>query len=701
MKITYADERDLQRKIAKKLSDEKYSFRVGVSSYFCDVLDDFSNIYMEVKVGEDFAAAQLLYGAVREFGTESENDFKPQLFGLATPDEVRFFSIPNYASLVSFYNKIDASGKTAPSMVPKIFNQEALKLLGQPIHINQYDKPLDFTVPYIFISSSNIFYIISKLEKYDIDIRELISKLSDVYVGKGEISVIKKGGIQDNVDGSIVKSKPIKPVDEYFIKSLRITPHDLQHLSAHLDEYQEISKRRKLGKFYTSPKLSNKVENIIRKYVEPSLIIEPYCGSGSLLLPFIGTKMIANDISAEDVEVAKLSFEGEDILFDTIDCIDYSAAELIEKWGIKSSDNLLIYSNPPFGTSFANKSIDSVAKISGSRKTEIKYRPELLKYAKGDLLLPAVGQMIEMMQQLGKGYLAFYSPFNLFCAKKRHRKLLEQLLSQFTFLEGHMFSGSDFNGVSSVIPIIFSIWKFGGQTEHLDLKFSLGDKEVSFKEGFHLKEGWIYLEQPKIENELCVKSRLMFNDPTPAIFSDRSAKASATRVVKENVKINIHFDNFPSELIYSLWGILVGWVAIVKEPIQFHDSYVHMPKDFTIKENQLILVYTIINTLLTEQRSNYTKGKICFTDLKREIVFGTPEQSKAVRDLLKKYEDEPCLDSSVGDVIERMKKEEVDYKLLRKDLKQRLSKLLEDIGYWDYVIVKPVELEKIKSEKLI
>ena len=70
MKISYADERDLQRKIAKKLSDERYSFRVGVSSYFCDVLDDFSNIYMEVKVGEDFAAAQLLYGAVREFGTE-------------------------------------------------------------------------------------------------------------------------------------------------------------------------------------------------------------------------------------------------------------------------------------------------------------------------------------------------------------------------------------------------------------------------------------------------------------------------------------------------------------------------------------------------------------------------------------------------------------------------------------------------------
>jgi hypothetical protein len=690
MKINYDDERDLQRKIARKISNDKYTFRIGSSSFFCDVLDDFYNIYIEVKVKDEFAAAQLLYGAVREYGNGSELNFIPQMFGLATPNEISFYKVPNWMILKAFYQKIDSTGKLAPSMVPKSFNAEALQILGQPIHINHYDTPLDFEVPYIFISPTNIFYIMSRLEKYDIEIRELISKISDVYNNKGDISVLKKGGIQDNIDGSIVKSKPIKPVDESFVKALRITPHDLTNLSAHLDEYQKIGDRRKLGKFYTQPKLSDKVADIIRKYVEPSLIVEPYAGTGSLLLPFIGTKMIANDISKEDIEVAKLSFEGQDIKFDTIDVMDYSAEELIKRWEIEPSDNLLVYSNPPFGTSATTRFSDGDLKKGESRKIEIKYRDELLKYGKGDLVLPAIGQQIELIKKLGKGYLAFFSPFDIMCGRKRYNKVLKELLDNFTFLEGEIIKGDEFNSVNKEKPIVLTIWKFCGNTKHINLKFNYNDKEIKLKEGFHLKDGWKYDERDGNLGDLTIAHRETFNVSQPPIFHI-SPTSGGSKVNKDNVKKDISFSNFPSELIYGLWSTAVGINGMgLNNPFYFNGAYVHMPTDFTIKENQLILSYLIIWNLVNEIAHNYTKGLIGFTDTMKEIIFGTPEQTKAVKDLLEKYKDEPCLDTTIEKVIELMKKEEIDYKALRKDLRERLSKLLNDIGYWDYIIIKPV-----------
>lgn len=150
---------------------------------------------------------------------------------------------------------------------------------------------------------------------------------------------------------------------------------------------------------------------------------------------------------------------------------------------------------------------------------------------------------------------------------------------------------------------------------------------------------------------------------------------------------------FPSELIYALWstctGLTFGGTA-VPAPFYFNGAYVHMPKDFTKKGNQLILVYLILWNLINEEAHNYTKGKIGFTTTRKEIVFGTPEQSAAVRALLKKYEDEPCMTSTVKEVLEKMKKEEIEYKEMRKWLKERLSELLEKIGYFNEVVIKPV-----------
>lgn len=544
--LKFNDERDLQRQLAKKLTQGDFSFRVASSNFFCDVLDPFLNIFIEVKVKGKFAAAQLLYGAVREYGNGIRENFIPQIFGLATPEEIRFFKVPEYEVLKDFYNQIDPTGILSPSVVPKSFNAKALSLLGEPIHINTYDSPLDFSVPYIFISSSNIFYIISRLEKYDISITELISKIADVWIGKGEISLIKKGGIVDTIDGSVVPSKPIKPQDEAFIKALRITPHDLEHLSAHLDEYREISSRRKLGKFYTGVPLSNKVSDIIRKYVEPELIVEPFAGTGSLLLPFTGTPTIANDISKEDIEVAKLSFEGYPVTFFNDDVLAYSASELISRWGISSSPLNLFYFNPPFGTSATNTLRDSSVEKGKSRKIEIKYRDELLKYGKGDLCYPAIGQIIEMIKSLGSGYLAFYSPFDLFCGRVRYNKLLLELLSNFTFCEGTVLSGEEFNNVAKDKPIAFTVWKLGSSTKHLDLVFDCYDKKIRLKKGFLLKEGWAYDIRDTDETTLYISPKAAMNEPSPPLFSigirKGDAKPYGSRVIKENVKKDLSFD---------------------------------------------------------------------------------------------------------------------------------------------------------------
>lgn len=221
-------------------------------------------------------------------------------------------------------------------------------------------------------------------------------------------------------------------------------------------------------------------------------------------------------------------------------------------------------------------------------------------------------------------------------------------------------------------------------------------KEIAFE---LLKDQWKMGELIPEIGLVCVARREFFSCPAPPIIAETKGYSdSFSRIITENIRKENMSIRFPSEVIYALWSVLVGMRAIIKHPIQFDNAYVHIPTDFSTKETQCILVYTLMSTFLTEKVSNYTKGKVTCMD---GIRFGDETQSKAVQALLEKYKDEPCLNSTVGEVIEDIRNDRVDAKALRKDLKERLSKLLDDIGYWDYVIVKPVELEKVKSEKLM
>ena len=536
--LNHDDERDLQRKIAKKLSIGDFNFQVGPSNYFCDIFDSYHNIYIEVKPFS-IAPSQLLYGAVREFGNGSEYNFTPQIFGLANSSEVVFFHVPDYKLLKGFYDSIDSTGKTPPSLVKTIDrDKRALDILGEPFAINDYTQPLDLDVPHIFINQKNIFYVMARLEKYNIQVDELISKIADVHINQGQLTILKKGGIVNNVDGSVVASKPIKSQDVNFIQALRITPHDVTVLSEHLDTYKSIAQRRSLGKFFTKPHVSTQVHDIITKYINPEYIVEPYAGTGSLLVPFAGEcSAILNDISEHEVEVARLMFEGYDFTCNSIDTLDYSAEELVKKWNLKSSDNALIFSNPPFGTSRTSGS--SLHKDSEISNMKIKYRDELLVYGKGDLLLPAIGQMIEVVKRTG-GYLAFFSPFGIMLGRKRYNKLLLELINNFTFLEGIVVSGGDFNEVSRDNPVAFTLWRLGGSTKHLDLKFDYNNRTMELSDELLLKEGWKYNEGVVID-ELSVLRRDTFNNPNPGILTSECNK-NGSRVIPDNVKKDISFE---------------------------------------------------------------------------------------------------------------------------------------------------------------
>ncbi len=70
------------------------------------------------------------------------------------------------------------------------------------------------------------------------------------------------------------------------------------------------------------------------------------------------------------------------------------------------------------------------------------------KYGKGDIILPAIGKILELIKTMGFGSIAFFSPSGLFLERTRYNKILKELLQNFQFLEGKIFAGSAFEKVS-------------------------------------------------------------------------------------------------------------------------------------------------------------------------------------------------------------------------------------------------------------
>jgi hypothetical protein len=700
----FSCELELQVRVAKtlnKLSQHKFNFQ-KIKATWCDIADVIHGIYGEIKIKKwKDGVAQLLYGVFRKYGQNGEKEFHPSIFCFGDKSEIRFYISPSYETLKDFYNKVDPTGQLSPSDYKvKQFNEEALNIIGEPIHINDYINPLNLEEPNIYITTKTIFQLITRFEKYNVDIRELIVNIADVYEKNGRVLVSNDGRtITNDVNMNKIMTKRIRPEDKSYIEKLRVTPLNLKKLRNHFDEYEAIMKRRNLGKFFTTPALSTRIYNTIISHIpDPSFILDPYAGTGSLCVPFMDYTGLMNDISKTDIDIAKMAFEGTTWEFDNIDCIArYSAGDLVERWRLKErwTEKSVIYMNPPFGTAATGtKMADSSIKKGESRKIKIKYQPELLKYGKGDLMLPAIGQQIEVIKKLGNGYLAFFCPVDVFCGRKRYNLLLKELLSNFTFCEGIILRGDEFNNVNKEKPIAFTIWKFGGYTKHLNLEFDFYGKNIKLDKGNLLKDGWKTDRRDGQNGELMTSPKEYFSHPSPPMFHS-TPKSGGSRVIPENVKKDIHFDNFPSEMIYALWSTTVAKTfgnTAVTAPVFFMGASTHIPADFSTPDNQKILVYSILWTLVNELNHLYTNGNIGFTSQKT-IKFGTPTQSKAVQDLLEKYKNEPCMNTTVEQVVSLLSNKGVKGKFdkeLRADLKKRLSDLLDKIGYWDKIIVPEV-----------
>lgn len=461
------------------------------------------------------------------------------------------------------------------------------------------------------------------------------------------------------------------------------------------DNHSTLKNRRNTGKFFTNQDLGEYTANIIRDLVKPEIIVEPFVGGGSLILPFSENKItcIANDIETDSIKLLKQCCNNNYFSFYSDNFITKPIKEIYNDWKIPLdlSANFLVYSNPPFGTRATNRLVlknNEIHQNDKSRKIKINYGGLENLYGKGDLVLPSIGKMIEVIKHRKEGYLCFYSPFGIFCERLRYLKLLKQLLGNFNFIYGEIFSGDKFHGVNKDKPISFSLWKFklNSKENYKDMKFTWKNKKIAFKRAITMKESWKYDTRKKIIGEIGVQGNERFNSPVPKIFHSKIEKGGS-ELHPSNIKIKLNIENIPDELIYGLWSISVGNRAIVKHPVYIDNAYTHLP-DFTKKESLEILTYSILYALISEIKNNYTDNKIGFFGNHREFRFGGDRLTKGVKYLIENYGS--C---NVGDFtikgyfvdLENRGNLKEDETNIRREIKKEIEKRLFALDYWGFI----------------
>lgn len=720
------DEKTLSKKIVAYLnSNTPWNFKF--IDAFCDIADDKNRIYIEVKP-DHFAHAQLLHAIAKE-GIKNAT-----YLGVTDGKEVKFYSPIPFDKILSFAKSVDPGLVFSPSNADKPeLNEQAEKLLGEPKKIIKLDFP---TSKYLFITKDNMQSVREVTDKYKIRLDLLVDWLDGV--GETDSIEVNTNGFLVNIDAGDIfsnevssekketelpefssgsrrpKHLPIRPKDNSWFKSLRIKHEDLDGVLREVDRLLPRKKRREGGVFWTETEIGDTLADEILKLTNPDYVVEPCVGGGSLvkkIVPLVQGTM--NDISVPHVESCKKRFDGYNWRFTTLDIVREDTDGLIKKWGIPPGKTLLIYTNPPFGTSSTNQIASKKNELDGklSRQQSIFYPPSLVKYGKGDLFMPIVGRLIEVAKLQKVCYLVFFAPFGLFCARKRYLKLLNLLLKDFVFIKGHVFGGENFHDINAKKPIALSIWKYSpnANTKHLDLIFEFLEKggkkkEVEFKEIPLLKDGWRYRDgskyvKTKTKDAIGAPRCDYFNSPGAKIISDNMKEGSGAEISPDNLKLDkivLSIPDVPSELAYGLWSVSVGMrtfnssMSVQMHPIYFDNAYVHLP-DFSRKETLEIMAYAALEVLL----KNYAKDRIGFFGSNKVFRFGNPQLTKGVEYLLNHCKDAPTYDdNTIGSTFELIKQSKVDVPKLRRSLKEEVSKRLKVIGYWDYV---PIPAQSAKK----
>jgi len=720
----------------RKFPDYHYKF---IDS-FVDIADMENKTFIEVKPDYGhFATAQLLHAIAKEGIKDSK------YIGVTDGKVLKLYSPPPFDEILSFVRDFDPHLAFSSSAADKSdLNRKANELLGEP----KESIKIQFSEEsYLYITRDNIKGIKVVLDKYRI-LPDLLVKWLD---GVDDKKPIDKGSIIVNEDGWIVniergdmfrneseeeradskpidfrgrpkpKHYPIKPKDIDFFKSLRVRHEDLANILHEVDRFLSRKKRRERGVFWTETEIGDKLAPEILNLTNPDIVVEPCVGGGSLIkdiAPYVPGVM--NDISISHIENCKQIFDGYDWKFTTMDVVNTSTEDLLKNWGIPKGKTLLLYTNPPFGTSSTSKLVSTKIEMDDrpSRQQKITYPPALQKYGKGDLFLPIVGRLIEIAKMQQTCYLAFFSPFGLFCGRRRYLKLFNAIMKDFKFLKGYVFAGYNFHDINKTLPIALSIWKYspGANTKHLDLSFQFVDKSgenktLRFKIMPLLKDGWRYRDgskyvRIKTENAIGAPRCEKFNSPGVKAFGVNLKEGSGAEISPDNLKLDkvtLNIPNVPSELVYGLWSVAVGKhafgtsLSVSLHPIYFEQAYVHLP-DFTKKEAIEILAYSALGVLL----KNYAEDRIGFFGSNRVFRFGNEKLTKGVEYLIKLCHDSPTYErNTIETTFDLMRRSEVNVTKLRNSLKEEVSKRLIAIGYWDYIPIPMEEVEKKSSGTLM
>lgn len=456
----------------------------------------------------------------------------------------------------------------------------------------------------------------------------------------------------------------------------------------------KLSESRAKGIYYTTTELSIHIYNIIRSIFKPDQIIEPFAGEGSLVKPFLNNEIpiIINDIKPIPYTD---EFNSKNIRIFNKDFITIDKQKIINDWIRKSTENLLLYSNPPFGTSSTNKLSSKIKELNKdqSRTININYGGLGAIYGKGDILLPALGKMIEVIVQNKNGYLGFFSPLGVFCGRKRFNKLLSKILVNFEFLYGEIFSGDHFENVQNTKPISFTLWKYKKDfnTPHSSLLFLYNGKQIKLEIKPLLKDYWKYDNRKYIEGEIVVQGNDRFNVQAPKMLHLK-IKKGGSELISKNVKKSLNHPNLPDELIIGLWSLAVGHRSLTKHPLYIDNAYVHLP-DFSNIKYERLLGYIAVYSILYELKHDYCEGKININIKDKKINFGGKNLTKGINYLLTKYNHEFIGSTSIKSIIYSLHTKsflELPVKNYLTEIKVILSNQLSELDYWGSIPIPKI-----------
>ena len=715
MKKKYNDEPELQRDIVKHLnSSNKQTFNFEITPHDFDIIDTILKIFIEVKL-QGHSPAQLIYAIVKKKKQDCVN-----FLGLANTSEIRFYKAPSKEKMEKFAKEIDPTLNKAPSSINnKENNIKAFKLLKDHWCIYLYEGNLDLNelIKEIIITDKNYDYFEKLLKKYNINPLFYLTYIADILENQLRIKVNTDGRIYNEktlelYHNKILKNENLKDWNDPFngYKSIKSIPDrrlfemicikrgSLTKIKQHILESLPIAIKRQKGHFFTKPEISKNISEIIKKKVKPDYIIEPYVGAGALIVPFLENyKGVGNDNNLELIEPLRIEYSEYDWFFTNKHGWKYQTIDYIKLWNISKDKNNLIYFNPPFGTSTTNIHASKKNEIKNGKKSREKIKIDYAElgdiYGHGDLVIPAIGRMIEIIKELGKGYLAFFCPAGIMYGRNRFYKLLKALLQDFEFIDGYVCSGDKFENVNHKKSISFTIWKYHKniKTNINSLKFIVNKKSIKLKKMNLLKDGWKYDTRKNVKGEICVQHNETFNVPAPKTFYMNVLKGGS-ELIPENVKIDLELKNVPSELVYGLWSTCIGYKSITNFPTYINEAYTHLP-NFTKQETLEILSYLVIHALISELIKNYCKGKIGFIGLSRKFKFGGEKLTKGAKYLINTYGYCKIGNKTIIEVFNELK-EELNIENINKDyrklIKKEIEKRLEIIGYWDYIPIPKV-----------